>query len=38
LTKHERTHAGEKPFICDVCGAAFSLRGGLTRHAKTHTS
>ncbi|XP_018407111.1 PREDICTED: zinc finger protein 665-like [Cyphomyrmex costatus] len=32
LTKHERTHNGDKPYKCEFCGMTFSQNNNLRRH------
>lgn len=34
LNVHKRTHTGEKPFACVVCGQRFSHKISLKRHKK----
>ena len=36
LTRHMRSHTGQKPFECEICGLGFSTKGALKRHEYTH--
>ena len=37
LVYHFRVHTKEKPFVCEVCKAAFSHKCNLSRHSNTHS-
>lgn len=36
LRQHYRTHTGERPFICRLCGRAFTTKGNLKTHISVH--
>lgn len=38
LSRHKRTHTGEKKFVCPVCNRKFMRSDHLAKHVKRHTT
>lgn len=36
LSRHKRTHSGEKKFVCSECSKAFMRSDHLSKHVKRH--